>query len=319
MNGSEADDAVRAAWLYHLGGYTQGQIARRMGLSRVKVNRLIATAHEEHLVTISVNHKLDSCLRLEEAIVRQHEVPACIVVPRLGIPGAPDELAQLHAALGNAGARLLANHLRTEALSILGVGWGRTLASMVAQLDKISRSDLRIVSLLGSLTRYSATNPFDVVHHLTNLTSGMGFFLPVPFLADTAHDAAVLKQQKTVQDIWHLAERADLYVIGLGALEQYERFDRQGLLQSEDMTRLREAGSVGDILGSFINHEGRLVESEVNDRAMGLPLSRLQGRNVIAIAGGSEKVDIIEASLRSGVITTLITDEDTAEAIAARS
>ena len=36
---AETDLAVRAAWLSFVGGYTQEQIARRLGVSRVKVRR----------------------------------------------------------------------------------------------------------------------------------------------------------------------------------------------------------------------------------------------------------------------------------------
>lgn len=315
MNDHDNDEAARAAWLYHLGGYTQGQIAKRLGLSRVKVNRLIAAAHERRLLTISLNHRLEPCLVLEEAIVRLYGIASCIVVPRLGDLGDPDETTHVHTVLGHAGAQFLGNHLRSESLSILGIGWGRTLASAVDHLGKIQRPDLKIVSLLGSLTRFSATNPFDVVHRLSARTGGIGYFLPVPFLADTANDAAVLRQQKVVNDIWNLAGHADLYVIGVGALSQYGRFDQQGLLHRDDIAALYKAGAIGDILGSFIDRDGNLVDCDANDRAMGYSLERLRGKEVVAIAGGSSKADIIAASLKSGLISTLIVDEDTAELV----
>jgi DNA-binding transcriptional regulator LsrR (DeoR family) len=318
VSGNEIDDAARAAWLYHLGGYTQGQIAKRLGVSRVKVNRLIAAAHEEGLVTITIRHRLSRCLELEHAIVQRHGLEGCIVAPRLGQPGMSD-IRQITAALGHEGAHFLANHLRSQSLSVVGVGWGRTLAAVAEHLGKIARPDIKIVSLLGSLTRYSATNPFDVVHRLAAQTGAMGYILPVPFLADSAKDKAILEQQKTVQDVIRLAERADLYVIGLGALRHYDRFDQQGLLQKEDLVRLRETGTAGDILGTFIDREGNPVRSEVNERSMGFPLTGLSGKTVVAVAGGPDKLDVIEAALKSGLITTLVTDEDVAERLAGQA
>ena len=61
--------------------------------------------------------------------------------------------------------------------------------------------------------------------------------------------------------------------------------------------------------------EGRLVDSEMNERAVGASLDDLRGRDVLAVAGGKYKADAIRAVLRSGVITALIVDEATAELV----
>ena len=50
MQGNDRSLAARAAWLSFIGGYTQEEIAQKLGLSRVKINRLIAEATEAGLV-----------------------------------------------------------------------------------------------------------------------------------------------------------------------------------------------------------------------------------------------------------------------------
>jgi DNA-binding transcriptional regulator LsrR (DeoR family) len=50
-------------------------------------------------------------------------------------------------------------------------------------------------------------------------------------------------------------------------------------------------------------------------RSISLRLEELAGRTVIGIAGGADKVDAIRATLRSGLLSGLITDETTARAI----
>ena len=42
----DSEQIVRAAWLYHVAGNTQEQTADLLGISRVKVNRLLAEARE---------------------------------------------------------------------------------------------------------------------------------------------------------------------------------------------------------------------------------------------------------------------------------
>ena len=54
MQGNDRSLAARAAWLSFIGGYTQEEIAQRLGLSRVKINRLIAEATEAGLVRVFV-------------------------------------------------------------------------------------------------------------------------------------------------------------------------------------------------------------------------------------------------------------------------
>ncbi|MEM8951482.1 MAG: sugar-binding domain-containing protein, partial [Pseudomonadota bacterium] len=71
--------------------------------------------------------------------------------------------------------------------------------------------------------------------------------------------------------------------------------------------------AVGDLLGRFINQEGKVVDCEFNDRVLGLELEALRGRQVTAIAGGRSKLASIKGALAMGLISTLITDETTAE------
>ena len=54
---TESDQLVRAAWLYYIGGNTQEQTAEILGVSRVKVARLLAEAREAGIVKISIEHR----------------------------------------------------------------------------------------------------------------------------------------------------------------------------------------------------------------------------------------------------------------------
>lgn len=52
--------AVRAAWLYHVAGNTQHEIARKLQISRPTAQRLVAFAFERGLIKVRVNHKVFS-------------------------------------------------------------------------------------------------------------------------------------------------------------------------------------------------------------------------------------------------------------------
>src|SRR3984957_20204985 len=73
--------AVRAAWLYHVAGNTQHEIARKLQISRPTAQRLVAVAFERGLIKVRVNHKVASCLELAIALRQRYNLSVCDVVP----------------------------------------------------------------------------------------------------------------------------------------------------------------------------------------------------------------------------------------------
>ncbi|HWK46952.1 MAG TPA: sugar-binding transcriptional regulator [Stellaceae bacterium] len=314
MDAAERDLAIKAAWLSYVAGLTQAEIADRLSVSRIKAHRLIAGAHEAGLVTVLIEGQPAACVALEDRLADRFELKSATIVPTLG-RGDDTGIAESLPALGMAGARFLHHFLERDASSVIGIGWGRTLAALAERMPRIARPSARFVSLIGSLTRKAAANPFDVVHRLADRTGGEAYFLPVPFITDNVADAKVLAGQKSVRDVLALARQADLYVVSIGELTPSTHLRRSGLITEAEYHELRRAAAVGDVIGNFIGADGRVINAEINERALGLGLEELRGRQVIAVAGGVVKASAILAALRTGVITGLITDEAAAVAI----
>src|SRR5262245_22385062 len=169
--------AARAAWLSYVGGYTQEEIARRLGVSRVKVNRLIAEAGEAGLVRVFIEGTAAECVAFEDAIAARWGLDFCTVIPAI------EEDALPLRSLGTAGAHYLNGLLDRGEVRLIGMGHGRTLAELANRLPRIARPHVRFVSLLGSLTRHAAANPYDVIHRLTEITGAESYFMPAPFFA----------------------------------------------------------------------------------------------------------------------------------------
>ena len=73
---------------------------------------------------------------------------------------------------------------------------------------------------------------------------------------------------------------------------------------------------MGEILGRVFDEYGNTVESEWNDRMIGLTLE--QAKNIpirIGVAFGEEKVKAIKTAISTNIINVLITDSVTAESI----
>lgn len=324
-NDIELSLAVRAAWLSYIGGRTQAEIAARLNISQAKTHRLIAEALARGLVKVFIQGEPAECIALEDRLVAEFGLRQCVVAPDIeaehavGGSQAPGlfQAPGVFQALGAAGARLLHHELSQSKPMVLGVGKGRTLAAVVDHLPDVARPEMKIVSVTGSLTRNLSAYPFDVVLPLAARTGGSGYFLPVPYLAASVAERDILLQQQSVSAMLDLARRADLLLIGIGSLDPQAHLHQVEIVTEAEWAELRAHGAIGDLLGTFIDIDGKPVALEINKLAVGLSLEELQGRRVVAFAGGIQKATAILAALRTGLISDLVIDEATAQAVVA--
>lgn len=306
MQQDEFSLATRAAWLSYVGNLTQEEIAGRLGVSRIKVARLIGQAVRAGLVHVFVEGTAAECIALEETIAQRWKLEFCTVAP--SVDDSPLPLK----ALAAAGGHWLHRVLEARRAALIGIGHGRTLGAVVANLPRLPRPGVRFVSLLGSLTRHAAANPFDVIHRLAEITGAESYFMPAPFFADSVEDKQVLMAQRGLESVLALARAAELVVVGIGEVGPEAHLRTIGMITAEEHAELAQAGAVGEVLGRFLDAKGRPVVAEINDRSVAVRLEELRGRQVVAIAGGRPKARAIAAVLESGLLTGLITDEATA-------
>ena len=139
--------------------------------------------------------------------------------------------------------------------------------------------------------------------------------IPVPFIANTERDREVLMGQKEVASAYALAEGADLLLVGIGTTVPEAELVTAGMVTPEEMAAIAADGGVGEMLGHFFDAQGRPVETDVTRRIVTLPLDRLRGRRILAVAGGAVKVPAVKAVLESGFLSGLVIDEHTARAL----
>jgi DNA-binding transcriptional regulator LsrR (DeoR family) len=60
--GEDGGLATRAAWLYHAGGFTQSEVAGKLGVTSAKAHRLIGRATRAGLVRVFVDGPIGDCI-----------------------------------------------------------------------------------------------------------------------------------------------------------------------------------------------------------------------------------------------------------------
>ncbi|GAA0232066.1 sugar-binding transcriptional regulator [Marinomonas primoryensis] len=307
---SDGSLAIRAAWLHYVGGLTQAAVAKRLGLTSVKVHRLISKAVAEGAVKVTIDGNVTECVKLENQLIAKFGLSQCTVAPDLGEEGIPLR------ALGQAGASYLRNVLATQSNITIGLALGRALAAVVHQLPKLETSDIRFVSLLGGLTRDYSINRDDVLHWIAAKTGAPAYTMPVPLLANSVEDRTVLLNQKGVKEVFSMANNADIKFIGIGTVAQTAQLVASGPIKPEEIIEIARSGAVGEVMGHFYDENGRIIETSLSARMLSVSLEGHKG-DVIAVSGGEEKVEAIRAALKGDLLTGLITDELTARAILA--
>ncbi len=311
----DSDDgmALRAAWLYYTAGLTQADIADRLGVTNVKVHRLIARASEQGAVKVRIEGDITECIGLENALSERYKLTSCEVVTDLYEDGIPLK------ALGAAGAVYLERSIEAHQGGVIGVGHGRTLASAVSAMARVDAGAVRFVSLLGGVTRNFEANPHDVIHRLVEKTGAAGYVMPVPFFANSIEDREVLMSQRGIKDVVNIASHADLMIVGIGNVEPGAQLVSSQMIEPAEIQEVKALGGVGELLGHFFGADGRSIETPLTSRTISLELGVLKGRKIVAIAGGNEKACAIRSVLMSGYLSGLITDERTARALTQES
>ena len=145
--------ALRAVWLHLIGGLTQLEVAKRLGVSKLKAHRLVSNAMSAGLVKVFIEGEIAECVQLENQLMDMYGLSYCNVVPCVDTDFLPVK------TLGHAGAQYLNMLLESPDELLIGIGHGRTLASVAEYLPKRSLTNKKFISLLGGLSRRFVANP----------------------------------------------------------------------------------------------------------------------------------------------------------------
>ena len=302
---------TRAAWMYYVEQRTQNDIAARLGVGRVTVVRLLADARARNEVCITLSGRLDEAVRLERMLEDTFDLERAVVAP-VSEPDA-DPVPAISAATGAFLSDIVKPGMR------IGAGWGRTLHGSLPFIHGRTLEDLRVISLLGGIIEARRFNPAEFAWRLAEIFRGEGFLVPAPAIVDSAVTRASLIERCGIDSIFDMAERLDVALYSVGALQSGTAV-RVGYLGDEERRSLVAAGAVGDLFFRFLDRRGEIVDHEINERVVAVGVETLRRVPVrILASGGREKVETLLGAMRLARPTVLVTDEHTAAAMLARS
>lgn len=295
----------RAAHLYYLEGLSQGEIARRLGVSVASVSRLIRSARDEGLIRFAVAEPFASCLSLERDLAAAFGLQEVLVAP--SCEGNPEATRR---AVAVEAARLVQR--LTTPLDILGIAWGGTVYQLIQYLNPCRKVHARFVAMHGSISCCGPElDPSSLVGRIAMAFGGRRYSMQLPGLQASESEIVALACDEQVRVVQQLYDEITISVSGVGSLhpEPRSRLVRSGYLNAAEVGELVASGAYGDLVLRFFDRDGNECDTSMRDRTLSIGLDQYRSipRRLVA-ACGPEKAETLRAALRGGLLNLLVVD-----------
>lgn len=292
---------------YYLDGRTKVEIAEEFRLSRFKVARLLDDARASGLVRIEIGHPgvvdVELSSRLMEALGLKH----CIVTDT-----PDDDPVRLRGHLAAASAELLTELVTAD--DVLGLSWSRAVSAMATALRRLAPAP--VVQLTGALARSVVDNSsIELVREVSRISGGPAYFYYAPMVVPDASTASALRNQPEVARTFSLIGSVTIAVAGVGAWapEQSTLYDAATDAERADIIR---RGVAAEVSGVLLDASGEPVTAPLTERMIGISGAQMRSvPEVIGIAYGLGKADAVLASVRGGLVDSLVTHSTLATAL----
>ncbi|RHW42754.1 sugar-binding transcriptional regulator [Neobacillus notoginsengisoli] len=301
---------VKVCQLYFHEGLNQQDIAKKYGISRPQVSRLISQAKAEGIVEITIRNPFSDESEIERELVELFGLRDVIVVDTADADtGLADVLI----------AQAAAAHLESIFIDgeLVGVMAGKTVNVLAKELKDPQKKNLTFIPLIGGWgAEVSESHANMNCSIMAKQAKGANLILNAPAIVSSEETKKRFLKEPDIEKVITMSKEANLAIIGIGQVSESATFYKSTNLDSRDLTELIDVGAVCSIGTSFINKEGEEVGNQISDRMIGITGIELKRvGQVIALARGLSKADAIHAALTGGWVDVLITDMKTAKAI----
>ena len=290
---------VKCAWYYYFENMTQQAIADRLSISRMRVIKLLENARQTGVIQFRLRSDGVGMVQQSRDLIHKYHLKDVFLIPEIS-----EDDSHPNESIARAGAMYIADRLGENAC--INVGYGDTLSRTLNHLATMVQTPVTCISLTGGVSYY-------LPNTRSNVFNARLYLMPAPLLASSPEMAAAMREESSVREIVRMAELSSFTLVGIGAMHDSATIVKSGTLSHNDLFYLKMNNAVGDVLCHFLDKDGNLIHTPIEDRLIATSLDQLKAMpNVIGLAAGASKIEAIRAALRGGYLDILITDEPTA-------
>lgn len=296
----------KVTWFYYADNMTQQEIADHLGISRMRVVKLLNQAKSDGIIKFKMDPDAKTRIDLEQSLIKQFNLEDVFVVP-----STPNNVNE---NIAKGAAQYIEENV--EANAYINIGYGDTISRTINHLIYSLEKPISLVTLSGGVAHYtSAIVAGTRKRSSTSITPDI-HILPAPLFASSEQVAEVFLNEKSVKNVLDMTNLSHMSVVGIGSVSNTATIFKYGIANPDDLILLQMQGAVGDILSQFYDKNGKILDSSVHKKLISIKLDTLRSSHkTIGVAGGKEKIQAIYSALIGGYIDVLITDEDTAESL----
>ncbi|MGW7518286.1 sugar-binding transcriptional regulator [Streptomyces sp. NPDC054796] len=316
MGPAELMQAAAMARRFYLEGKSKIQIADEFGVSRFKVARVLETALERDLVRIEIRVPAELDAERSDALRARYGLRHVVVVESPS--GTVNEPASSESAddgadpenLGEVAADLL-GELVTEG-DVLGLAWGRSTIHMATALRQLP--PCTVVQLTGVYDAGTADRgSVEAVRRAAEVAGGEAHPIYAPMLLPDPSTATALRSQTGIARAFEYFDKVTVAAVSIGSWEPGISTVHD-MLSDEERAHYSSLGVAAEMSAHLFDAHGRRIGRDLGERCITVEAERLRRiPEVVAIAGGHRKAAAIGAVLRSGLVTSLVTDTAAAD------
>lgn len=303
---------IDAARMYYLDGLDQGEIGKRLGISRSTVSRVLASARTEGIVQIRING-VDQVKRnpeLEAALRDVFGVQEAVVADTVS---STSELT----AVAHLGSQYFTE--RAPQAARVGFSWGLTIGRLIEAIPRLDfANEVSFVPLVGGMptldTGRSGNSYMQIVAAKCHTTAHR---FDAPAVVESRTTWKALMSESSVQRAVAAAAACDLAFVGIGSFGEHtsQKVLEAMRLNSEEEDAVKRAQPAGDMCSWLFDIDGIPLGPPASERVIGLgPEDLRQIRTVVGLAAGVEKCRGVIGALRTNVLDTIIVDDHLAQA-----
>ncbi|MEF2805042.1 MAG: sugar-binding transcriptional regulator [Massilistercora timonensis] len=297
----------RVAYYYYKAGLTQEDIAKRMNMSRQRVNRIVSACVDLGIVKITIQNLDKSNLELETALEQKYNLTGVRIVNNIVEENIVREL-------GIAAGTYLQSVLKKG--DIIGVTRGRTTAAMADHWTPSSPlpQDLTVTQLIGNARESDiSTGVNGIVYRLAEKLGARESLMLAPVIVRSEALKRSILNDPFYQESYAIFKRCTVAVVGIGTAQSQWKH----MISLYDRTDIEQSKWTKDVAGEvcthFFNKDGEEVIPPFGDQIIAIPLEDYHNIPIrIGVAGGPGKTEAIRAALNGGYVNVLITDLQTA-------
>lgn len=302
----ELQSIVQAAIMYYKEHLNQQEIAERMGVTRQTVSKHLRNAEKCGVVEFRIHNPMKALEDLSKRLAHRFHLQNTLVAPcRFEDPILISNMLAQYAG------EYLVEQIERGARNI-GLSWGRTVYRTVLNMPAAHCEDAVVFPLAGASNQtaeYFMIN--EIVRRAADTICAVPAYAYIPADPGSKEDAALFRRTSTYETIARHWSHIDLAVVGIGTTPDSEVGLRAAYPGEHYLRNVARDNAVGDILTHYFDAEGNFLP--LNEEAiLCASVDNLKNaRRMLAIAGGKSKTAALRAALKTGILTDLITDEQT--------